>query len=136
MTAAARNTNLISEEMTTTEAVEAYRVVKDGTYDTTNDNPTCSLATALTDDVIGVTAHAAGSGERVELQKGHGTYVEVCAGGVIAAGAEVMATTGGKVITAAGATCKSIGKCPKGATADGEIVAVRFNPQLKGPANS
>jgi hypothetical protein len=81
---------------------------------------------------------SAASGGTVHLQ----TFgkVKVVASDVIALGAQVMPTHagGGKVVTAAGATAKSVGVALTASGADGDIIEVLLHggPNVNGVANS
>lgn len=131
----ARNTSNIFRTFKAASDIGAGKVVKFSTYDTDNDVATVAHATAGTDKAIGVATQAALQGERVEVQVGFGTDQLCVAGADIAAGADVMASTAGVVITATGATVRSLGIAVRAALS-GEDVQVFWMPSLNGPANS
>ena len=117
------------------EALEANRCVK---YDSTEGQVVYSGA--ITDIVIGVTTQKVASGEQVIVQtKGVAKIATTAA--AVSLGAEVMpdSSTGGRILTAAGATARSVGVAASagGGTTAGELIRVRLNiPNLKGPPNS
>ena len=92
---------------------------------------------AITDKAIGVSLHAASSGDTIEIQTGGLAEIEVSA--AVALGAEVMCTAAGsgKCSTSAGATARSVGLAENLGSNDGEFIRVRLAvPNLGGPANS
>lgn len=113
-------------------AIEAYRLVKQGTAE--NQVTPC---TAITDVAIGVSLNKAAAGERVDYQTRGMAIIECSAG--VARGAQVMATASGsgKCSTASGATARSVGIVESATSNDTEKAVVRINlPNLNGPANS
>lgn len=94
-------------------------------------------ASAITDNVVGVSLISATSGLPVTLQTAG--KVKVTASAAITLGDQVMVTASGagKVSTASGATAKSIGIALEAAGADGDIIEVLLQtPNVNGPANT
>jgi len=95
-------------------------------------------SSAITQSPVGIAMQsAAGAGETIPVQ----TFgdAKCVASDAIAIGAQVMctATGAGKVVTAAGATARSIGIALEAAGADNDIITVRLNlPATLGPANT
>jgi hypothetical protein len=92
---------------------------------------------AIADLAIGVALTGAATGGTVAVQ----TFgrAKVVAGDVIALGAQVMckAAAAGNVLTAAGATAKSVGVALMASGADGDIIEVLLaTPNVNGVANS
>lgn len=99
---------------------------------------TVEHATAITDDIIGVSTKTVASGEYVDVLTTPGAKHKVTAGAAIAVGAQVMpqAAGAGKCATAAGATAKSVGIALTAAAADGEEIEVLLRFGVNGPANA
>jgi hypothetical protein len=114
-------------------AVGQYRAVK---LDTTAGRVV--VTSAITDLAVGVALVAAdAAGDQLSVQ----TFgVAKCvASGAITLGDQVMPTSSGsgKVVTAAGATAKSLGVALQAAAADGDIIEVLLaTPNVNGIANS
>lgn len=98
---------------------------------------TVDLATAITDNIIGVSLNAAAAGEYVDVLTTPGAKAKVTASAAIAVGAQVMPAAGaaGKCATAAGATAKSCGIALTAAAADGEVIEVLLRFSVNTPAN-
>lgn len=96
--------------------------------------PTVIHTTAGTEMVYGFARRDAASGDDVTVTRRH-TVMLLEAGAAIAAGAEVMASTGGKVITRTGAGTYVIGIALHAAAADGSFVwCLTFVPGIFRPA--
>lgn len=117
------------------EALEANRCVK---LDSTEGQVVYSGA--ITDIVVGITTQKVASGDQVIVQV-RGTAKIATTAAAVSLGAEVMpdSSTGGRILTAAGATARSVGVAASagGGTTAGELIAVHINlPNLKGPPNA
>jgi hypothetical protein len=106
---------------TTGAAVEAKRLVKLSSGDVIHNTVTS------TDEPVGATLFAAGSGERVAVAplNKEGT-LELTAGGAISQDADVYAAADGKVTALSGSAgdYKKIGKALQAASGDGSIIEV------------
>lgn len=112
--------------------VEQYRLVK---LDTTAGQAIAT--TAITDVAVGASLIKATSGQTLPVQSFG--KVKLTASDAISLGAQVMPTASGagKVVTAAGATARSIGVALEAAGADGDIIEVLLvAPIGNGAANS
>jgi len=100
-------------------AVLKHRVCKLGTY------PDVQYTAANTDVVIGCSLATAADNEEMQIETMHGQEVTLTAGALISAGAYLMPTSDGKVITATtgGRVC---GKALTGASADGKTFQAKF----------
>lgn len=99
---------------------------------------TVIVTTAITDLAIGVALEAASAaGDNVPVQMFG--KAKVVASGSLTLGAQLMPTSSGagKVITAAGATAKSIGVALQSAGADGDTIECLLStPNVNGVANT
>ena len=95
------------------------------------------VTTAITDMPFGVTLTSAAAGAPIALQT-HGV-AKVTASGIIALGAQVVASADGKVetFTGVGATALSMGVALQASAAAGDIIEVQLStPAVFGPANA
>lgn len=95
------------------------------------------VTTAITSVPFGVAMTSAVSGGTLKVQQ-HGV-AKVTASGVIALGAQVVASANGKVetFTGVGATAISAGVALTAAAADGDVIEVMLaTPVVFGPANT
>ena len=95
------------------------------------------VTSAITDLAIGVAIDSAASGGAVAIQLFG--IAKCVASDVISLGAQVMPTASGsgKVVTAAGATAKSMGVALTASGADGDVIEVLLAvPNVNGIANS
>ena len=112
----------IVKSFTADNAIVKNRVVKittTGTY-------TCDTATAASDKVIGVATLAADAAAQVPVQLS-GTC-KITASAAITAGAYVVATTAGKIVTSTTDKDKPIGLALEAAAADGDLIEVLLTP--------
>lgn len=79
-------------------------------------------ATAATDAIIGVSKNAPGQGEAAAVQFA-GT-ARVVSSGIIAVGAWVTATTGGKIIATTSDHAVVLGRALEAAAADGDVIEI------------
>lgn len=114
-------------------AVSQYRLVK---LDSTEGQVV--VTSAITDVALGASMEAAtAAGQLIPVQQFG--KVKLTASGPISLGDQLMPTGSGsgKVVTASGATAKSIGIALQAAGADGDIIEVQLAPlNVNGPANS
>lgn len=112
-------------------AVTAYRLVK---AHTTADQGIHTAA--ITDVPMGVALKTVASGAPVELGSAEGSIYKMTAAAAITAGDIVMPDGGGggKIATRAGATAVPVGTAIESATADGDIISVRYSPGAIGTA--
>jgi hypothetical protein len=84
------------------------------------------VATAGTDNIIGVLLNAPKSGEeaRVGLLNGNGTY-QIVASTLISLGAVMTATTGGKAVTTSTTGHRVAGIALEAAAADGDLIEIQ-----------
>lgn len=93
---------------------------------------------AITDNAIGVALQTVASGEYVDVLVVNGAKAKVTTSGAVAIGDQLMPTGSGagKVITAAGATAKSVGIALSASAADGEDIEMLTRFGVNQPANS
>ena len=95
------------------------------------------VTTAITDMPIGVTTASAAAGGTVALQQSG--VAKVTASGIIALGAQVVASADGKVetFTGIGATALSMGVALQASGATGDVIEVQLHcPPVFSPANA
>lgn len=104
------------------EDLAAYTAVK------LDSNGKVVTATAGTDVIIGVVHVAVASGKAadVRLRSGQGTAI-ITASDVVAIGAAVTATTGGKAVTTTTANNQIIGYAIQAAAADGDLIEIMLS---------
>lgn len=96
------------------------------------------VTSAITDVCVGVAIQSGTSGTLVAVQTSG--VAKMVASDAIALNAQVMPTASGsgKVVTAAGATAKSLGVALQASGADGDVIEVLLHsgPNVNGVANS